>query len=102
MNCYSKEWILITLRGGRKMLSLTLKEGQSINIGSDVKVMFAGAEAGRIKVLIDAPKNIQIAREQKDNSYVPHQKISDSAKKKIGRIYKEERQLNKHKELMKI
>lgn len=83
------------------MLSLTLKEGQSINIGSDVKVMFAGAEGGHIKVLIDAPKCIQIVREQKDDTYIPQAKLSNSAKEKIGRIYKEERQLNKHKELIK-
>lgn len=82
------------------MLSLTLKEGQSINIGSDVKVMFAGAEGGHIKVLIDAPKCIEIVREQKDDTYIPQTKISNSAKEKIGRIYKEERQLNKHKELI--
>lgn len=82
------------------MLSLTLKEGQAINIGSDVKVIFAGTDGSHIKVLIDAPKCIEIVREQKDDTYVPHAKLSNSAKEEIGRIYKKERQLNKHKELI--
>lgn len=82
------------------MLSLTLKEGQYINIGSDVKVMFAGAEGGHIKVLIDAPKCVEIVREEKEETYIPQTKLSSSAKRKIDRIYKEERQLKKHKELI--
>lgn len=82
------------------MLSLTLKEGQAINIGQDIKVMFAGAEAGRIKVLVEAPRSYEIAREEKDETYVPQAKISEHAKEKIGHIYKAERQKRKHKELI--
>ena len=82
------------------MLSLTLKEGQSISIGEDIKVLFAGAEAGRIKVLVDAPRSFEIARENKDETYVPQTKISEHAKEKIGHIYKQEREKRKHKELV--
>ena len=82
------------------MLSLTLKEGQAINIGDDIRVMFAGAEAGRIKVLVEAPRNYEIAREEKEENYVPQVKISEHAKEKIGHIYKQERQKRKHKELI--
>lgn len=86
--------------GGRKMLSLTLKEGQSISIGEDIKVMFAGAESGRIKVLVEAPRSFEIAREDKEEDYVKHAKISEQAKEKIGHIYKQEREKRKHKELV--
>ena len=82
------------------MLSLTLKEGQTISIGEDIRVMFAGAEAGRIKVLVEAPRSLEIAREERDESYIPQAKISEHAKEKIGHIYKAERQKRKHKELV--
>ena len=54
------------------MLKLTLKPGEFINIGEDVRVVFSGGSANNIHLLIDAPKNIAIARiMRKEGSVLP-------------------------------
>ena len=44
------------------MLKLTLKPGDFIDIGDEVKVIFSGGSANNIHLLVDAPKNMNIAR----------------------------------------
>ena len=85
------------------MLSLRLKEGQYIDIGENIRVVFAGYEPGTVKLLVDAPKEVPIQRsnttkEYETKHYKPEQKISKEAQQEIGRIYKAERAKKKHKE----
>lgn len=44
------------------MLKLTLKPGEYIDIGENVRVIFSGGSANNIHLLIDAPKEVAIAR----------------------------------------
>ena len=44
------------------MLKLTLKPGQYIDIGNDIKVIFSGGSANNIHLLIEAPKELNIVR----------------------------------------
>ena len=44
------------------MLKLTLKPGEYINIGDNVKVVFSGGSANNIHLLVDAPREIAIVR----------------------------------------
>lgn len=45
------------------MLSLTRRSGQSIFIGDDIVIMVISVHAGMVKIGIDAPKDIQILRD---------------------------------------
>lgn len=56
------------------MLVLTRKEGESIIIGDNVKIMIINAQDGRARIGIDAPKEIPIAREEVKEAYDKRQK----------------------------
>lgn len=81
------------------MLNLTLRAGQYINIGDDIRVVFQGYEAGKLKIMVDAPKELRISRSANgDETYTPEQKMSREAQLEIAKIYKAERAKRKHKE----
>ncbi len=46
------------------MLILTRKVGESIMIGDSVEVKVLGLRAGQIKIGIEAPKDVQVHREE--------------------------------------
>ena len=78
------------------MLKLTLKPGEFINIGEDVRVVFSGGSANNIHLLIDAPKSVPIARSnarqnRKPSPYYKEQKISHEAQKEIESILMREK-----------
>ena len=79
------------------MLKLTLKPGEYINIGEDVKVIFSGGSANNIHLLIDAPRKMSIARssagetKKKPSPYFKEQAISKEAQREIAQIIKREK-----------
>ncbi len=46
------------------VLILTRKVGESIMIGESVQVRILGLRAGQVKIGIDAPKDLQVHREE--------------------------------------
>ncbi len=44
------------------MLKLTIKPGEFINIGNDIRVVYSGGTDGNIHLLIDAPRELNIVR----------------------------------------
>lgn len=65
------------------MLKLTLKPGDYIDIGENIRVVFSGGSANNIHLLVDAPREMNIARssaERKSNRthYYKEQGISES------------------------
>ena len=44
------------------MLKLTLKPGDYIDIGENIRVVFSGGSANNIHLLVDAPRDVNIAR----------------------------------------
>lgn len=46
------------------MLVLTRKQGQSVRIGSDVRVTIVASTGGQVRIAIDAPTEIGIFREE--------------------------------------
>ena len=44
------------------MLKLTVKPGEYLLIGNEVKVVFAGGSANNLRILVDAPRSMNIAR----------------------------------------
>lgn len=49
---------------GSKMLVLTRKTGESIQIGDDITIKIVAVEGDQIKLGIDAPKNVDIHRSE--------------------------------------
>ncbi len=50
------------MHGGKKMLKLSLKQGQYVNIGDDIRVVYVGGSGNHARLLIDAPRELNIAR----------------------------------------
>lgn len=44
------------------MLRLSVKDEEFLMIGNDVKIVFLGSSGGYTRIMIDAPKEINIAR----------------------------------------
>lgn len=77
------------------MLKLTLKPGEHIEIGADIRVIFSGGSANNIHLLVDAPKEINIARSsaggRESTSYYKEKGISEEAKREIREILRREK-----------
>ena len=84
------------------MLKLTLKPGEYIDIGENVRVIFSGGSANNIHLLIDAPKEVAIARSnageggKKKSSYYIENKISPEAQREIAGIIMKEKMKKQH------
>ena len=87
------------------MLKLTLRPGEFIDIGDNVRVIFSGGSANNIHLLVDAPREINIARssaakkktrtaEQSARTYYKESGISDEAQKEIVSILMREKRKN--------
>lgn len=46
------------------MLVLTCRVGETLIIGDDIKLTIVGVKSGQVRVGIDAPKEVQIQREE--------------------------------------
>ena len=84
------------------MLKLTLKPGDFIDIGNEVKVVFSGGSANNIHLLIDAPKAMNIARSSIDKKrrhspYYAENAISPEAQKEIASIIMREKRQQAHR-----
>ncbi|MFR2034232.1 MAG: carbon storage regulator [Agathobacter sp.] len=82
-----------------EMLKLSLKEGQYVNIGDDIRVVYVGGNGKHGRLLIDAPRHMNISRSNNDpdpnrrkETYYPEPEISETAQKEIQRIIWNERQ----------
>ena len=85
------------------MLKLTVKPGEYLLIGNEIKLVFAGGSSNNLRILVDAPRSMNIARssiirERKDGeragNVVTHYKdreLSKEAQEKIRAILAEER-----------
>ncbi len=77
------------------MLKLSLRPGEYIDIGENVRVIFSGGSSNNIHLLVDAPREINIARssagEGKHAGYYKEKGISAEARKEIADILMRER-----------
>lgn len=95
------------------MLKLTVKAGEYLLVGDDIKVVFTGGSSNNLHVLVDAPKSMNIVRSTALEKYgmaadpgneVVHHKereLSPEAKQKIKAILMEERRKAKKAERAK-
>ena len=75
------------------MLKLSLKEGEYVNIGDNIRVVYAGGSGKNGRLMIDAPREMNISRsnndpnpEKRKDTYYPDPEISNEAQKEIQRI----------------
>ena len=76
------------------MLKLSLRPGENIDIGENVRVIFSGGSANNIHLLVDAPREVNIARSSaggKNSGYYREKGISDAAKREIADILMREK-----------
>ena len=79
------------------MLKLTLKPGEYIDIGPDVRIVCSGGSANNIHLLVDAPREMQVLRSSagkgrgKSTSYYKERGISEEAQKEIAGIIMREK-----------
>ncbi|MFT5873206.1 MAG: carbon storage regulator [Clostridium sp.] len=50
-------------KGGRRMLALGIRTGETINIGDNIKITFIKVKDNTVRVSIDAPKDVIILRD---------------------------------------
>ena len=81
------------------MLKLSLKEGEYVNIVDNIRVVYAGGSGKNGRLLIDAPRDMNISRsnndpnpEKRKDTYYPEPKISEEAQHEIKKIIWNERQ----------
>ena len=83
------------------MLKLTVKPGEYLLIGENIKLVFAGGSANNMHILVDAPRTVNIARSaaleksgeqgEKPAKHYKDRDLSPEAKAKIKAILMEER-----------
>ena len=66
------------------MLNLTLKPGDYVDIGDDMRVIYTGGMPGNIHLLVDVPKDRRISRSMPEKRY--KRNISDESSREIKRI----------------
>ena len=50
------------------MLKLSLKQGEYLNIGDNIRVVYAGGAGNHIRLLVDAPRDVNIARNKTETN----------------------------------
>lgn len=85
------------------MLKLTVKPGEYIQIGEEIKVIFSGGSANNIHVLIDAPRKYNLVRskvveKEKRAVYYKDKQLSQESMKKIKTIINQDKKKQKKAE----
>ena len=78
------------------MLKLTLKPGEYIDIGENIRVVFSGGSANNIHLLIDAPSEVAVQRSSAGagkgkSTYYKEKGISKEAQREIADIIMREK-----------
>lgn len=83
------------------MLKLTVKAGEYLQIGDDIRVVYTGGGDGNAKFLVDAPKSLNIVRSsalgkrgllpEEDKEYYRENHLSAESKERITQLYLQER-----------
>jgi len=80
------------------MLRMSVKNGEYIMVGDDVKIVFLGGGAGQTRIMIDAPKEVNIAR-----SRAIEKRIEDpDILAKMPKYYPEEEHPEKYRKKSKV
>ena len=88
----------VSVQGGNRLLKLSLKQGEYLNIGDNIRVVYAGGAGNHIRLLVDATRDVNIARnktetnpERRKDIYYAEPGISREAQAEIKKILWNER-----------
>ncbi len=70
------------------MLILQRKIGQAIFIGNDIKITIQDISSDKVKIAIDAPKDIKIIRDELKNAEINNQEALSSSDKGLSILKK--------------
>lgn len=75
------------------MLKLTLREGEYVNIGDNIRVVYAGGSGKNGRLMIDAPREMNISRsnndpnpEKRKDTYYPEPRFQRKHSMKLRRL----------------
>ena len=83
------------------MLKLSLKPGEYITLGDNIKIVFSGGSAYNIHLLVDALREVNIVRsiagrDKKPSPYYKEKGISKAAQREIAEILMREKRNQLH------
>ena len=83
------------------MLKLSLKPGEFITLGDNIKIIFSEGSANNIHLLVDALREINVARnsagkDKKPSPYYKEKGISKTAQREIAEILMREKRNQSH------
>ena len=80
------------------MLRMSVKNGEYIMVGDDVRIIFLGGGGGQTRIMVDAPKEVNIAR-----SRAIEKRIEDpELLAKMPKYYEEPEHPEKYKKKSKV
>ena len=68
------------------MLNLTVRPGEYVQIGEDIKLVFVGGTNNNLKVMVDAPRKYNIVR----STVLEKNAKNEAERQAIPKFYKEE------------
>lgn len=68
------------------MLNLTIRPGEYIQIGEDVKLIFVGGTNNNLKIMVDAPRKYNIVR----STVLEKKARNEEERQAIPKFYREE------------
>ncbi|MGL5260069.1 MAG: carbon storage regulator [Lachnospiraceae bacterium] len=80
------------------MLRMSVKNGEYIMVGDDVKIVFLGGGAGQTRIMIDAPKEVNIARSRAIEKRIENSEILVN----LPKYYPQEEYPEKYKKKSKV
>ena len=80
------------------MLRLTVSQEEYLMIGDDIKLVFLGGTGKHMRIMIDAPKDVNIVR----SSVIERQFTDPEIKAKLPKYYAEQEHPEKYKKKSKI
>ena len=80
------------------MLRMSVKNEEYLMIGDDIKIVFLGGGAGQTRIMIDAPKDVNIVRSRAIEKRIQDEEL----KAKMPKYYAEEEHPEKYKKKSKV
>ena len=80
------------------MLRMSVKNEEYLMIGDDIKIIFLGGGGGQTRIMIDAPKEVNIVRSRAIEKRIQDEEL----KAKMPKYYAEEEHPEKYKKKSKV
>ena len=80
------------------MLRMSVKNGEYIMVGDDVRIIFLGGGGGQTRIMVDAPKEVNIARSRAIEKRIEDLEILA----KMPKYYEEPEHPEKYKKKSKV